>query len=36
MHNTREINDDIYYLGASDRRIELFENVYGNCIVIDT
>ena len=28
MHNTRKINDDIYYLGASDRRIELFENVY--------
>lgn len=28
MHNTRKINDDICYLGASDRRIELFENVY--------
>ena len=28
MHNTRKISDDIYYLGASDRRIELFENVY--------
>ena len=28
MHNTRKINDDIYYLRASDRRIELFENVY--------
>ncbi len=28
MHNTRKINDDIYYLGANDRRIELFENVY--------
>ena len=28
MRNTRKINDDIYYLGASDRRIELFENVY--------
>lgn len=28
MHNIRKINDDIYYLGASDRRIELFENVY--------
>ena len=28
MRNTRKINDDIYYLGSSDRRIELFENVY--------
>ena len=28
MHNTRKIKEDIYYLGASDRRIELFENVY--------
>lgn len=28
MHNVRKINDDIYYLGANDRRIALFENVY--------
>ena len=28
MHSTRKIKEDIYYLGASDRRIELFENVY--------
>ena len=28
MYNVRKINDDIYYLGANDRRIALFENVY--------
>lgn len=28
MFNTRKIANDIYYLGANDRRIELFENVY--------
>ncbi len=28
MYNVRKINEDIYYLGANDRRIELFENVY--------
>ena len=28
VHNIRYIQDDLVYLGASDRRIELFENVY--------
>lgn len=28
MYNVRKIIDDIYYLGANDRRIALFENVY--------
>ena len=28
MHNVRKINDDVFYVGASDRRLELFENIY--------
>ena len=28
MHNIRKITDDLYYVGASDRRLALFENVY--------
>lgn len=28
MYNVRKINDGIYWLGANDRRIQLFENVY--------
>ncbi len=28
MYNYRKINDDIYMIGASDRRLALFENVY--------
>lgn len=28
MHITREINKDTYYVGGSDRKISLFENVY--------
>ena len=28
MHNTRKIYDDLIYIGASDRRLALFENVY--------
>lgn len=28
MHNVRKINDGTYWLGASDRRIALFENTY--------
>lgn len=28
MHNIRKINSDIFYVGASDRRLALFENVY--------
>ena len=28
MHNTRQINNDLHYVGASDRKLALFENVY--------
>lgn len=28
MHCTRKLTDDLYYVGQSDRRIALFENVY--------
>ena len=28
MHQERQIKDDIYYVGYSDRRLSLFENVY--------
>ena len=28
MHNIRKINEDLYYIGVSDRKIALFENVY--------
>ena len=28
MHNTRKISKDLVYVGASDRRLALFENVY--------
>ena len=28
MYNVREVEKDIWWLGASDRRLELFENVY--------
>ena len=28
MHNFRKITQDMYWIGASDRRISLFENVY--------
>ena len=28
MHNFRKINDDVYYVGASDRRLALFEKIY--------
>lgn len=28
MQNYRQISDDLYYIGASDRRLALFENVY--------
>ena len=28
MHNTRRIAEDVIYVGASDRRLALFENVY--------
>ena len=28
MQNIRRITDDLYYVGASDRRLALFENVY--------
>ncbi len=28
MHNYRKINNDLYYIGANDRKISLFESVY--------
>ena len=28
MHQARQIIDDIYYIGASDRRLNLFENIH--------
>ncbi|MCR5272752.1 MAG: FprA family A-type flavoprotein [Lachnospiraceae bacterium] len=28
MYNVRKVGEDIWWLGASDRRLELFENVY--------
>ena len=28
MHNTRKITEDIYYVGGSDRRLTLFENIF--------
>ena len=28
MHNTRPITNDLHYVGASDRKLALFENVY--------
>lgn len=28
MQNIRQITDDLYYVGASDRKLALFENVY--------
>ena len=28
MHNTVAISEDLFYVGASDRRLSLFENVY--------
>ena len=28
MHNIRKINNDLYYIGVSDRKLALFENVY--------
>ena len=28
MHNVRKINEDLYYIGCSDRRIQLFESAY--------
>ena len=28
MHCARRITDDLYYVGASDRRLNMFENLY--------
>ena len=28
MQNTRKITEDLVWIGANDRRLELFENVY--------
>ena len=43
MHNVRKVAEDTWWLGASDRRIELFENThrvpegmsYNNYLVLD-
>ena len=28
MHNIRKIDGDLYYIGCSDRRLQLFESAY--------
>ena len=28
MQNSRQINKDLHYVGASDRKLALFENIY--------
>ena len=28
MHNVMQIQKDLYYIGVSDRRLSLFENIY--------
>ena len=28
MHNTRKINDDVYWVGANDKRLSLFESAF--------
>ena len=28
MHATRKVTDDILYIGADDRRLQLFENMF--------
>ena len=28
MYCTQQINNDVFYVGASDRRLALFENIY--------
>ncbi len=28
MHNVRKLDEDLFYIGANDRRLALFENVY--------
>lgn len=28
MHCFRKVTEDLYWVGASDRRIELFENIF--------
>ena len=28
MYNVRKIVDDLYWVGGSDRRLELFENIH--------
>ena len=43
MQNIRKINDDLYWVGSSDRKIDLFENVlpiprgvsYNNYVLLD-
>lgn len=28
MHNVRNITEDLYWIGANDRRLALFENIH--------
>ena len=28
MHNFRKVTDDLYWVGANDRRLALFENIH--------
>lgn len=28
MYCTKKINDDLFWIGANDRRLALFENIY--------
>ena len=28
MNNVRKINEDLFYIGCSDRRLQLFESAY--------
>ena len=28
MYNVRKVTDDLYWIGANDRRLALFEGVY--------
>ena len=28
MYNVKKVNEDLYWIGASDRRLALFENIY--------
>lgn len=28
MHNVRKLTDDLYWVGANDKRLTLFENIH--------